>query len=64
MNFFDADGLAGKDLAEIDFLVAQTNAPATGHHDGFVVEGIVDVGQSGIRTRLLLVYVNISQILM
>ena len=48
MNFFDADGLAGKDLAEIDFLVAQTNAPATGHHDRFVMEGIVDVGQSPV----------------
>jgi hypothetical protein len=26
--------------------VAQTNAPAAGDHDGFVVEGIVDVRQS------------------
>jgi hypothetical protein len=24
VNFFDADGLSGKDLAEIDFFLAQT----------------------------------------
>jgi hypothetical protein len=30
VNFLDADGLSGKDLAEIDFLVAQTNAAAAG----------------------------------
>ncbi len=43
MNFFDADGLAGKDRAEIDFFLAQTDAATTGYHDGFVVEWIVDV---------------------
>src|SRR3984893_10733698 len=42
---------AGKDLAEIDFLPAQTDTPATGNHDGFIVQGIVDVRQSTIRTR-------------
>jgi hypothetical protein len=26
MNFFDADGVAGKDLAEIDFLAAALRA--------------------------------------
>jgi len=26
VDFFDADGLSGKDLAEIDFLLAQTDA--------------------------------------
>ena len=46
MNFLDADGLAGKDLTEVDFLGAQTDSAATGYHDGFVVEGVVDVGQS------------------
>ena len=51
MDFFDADGLAGKDLAEIDFLASQADAPATGDHDGFVVEGIVDVRQAGVGTR-------------
>ena len=48
MDFFDAYGLSGKDLAEIDFLLAQTDTPATGDHDGFIVEGIVDVRQSGV----------------
>ena len=31
--FFDADGLAGKDLAEIDFFLAETDAAATRDHD-------------------------------
>ena len=51
MDFFDADGLTGEDLAEINFLAAQTDAAAAGDHDGFVVEGIVDVRQSGVGTR-------------
>ena len=46
MNFFNADGLAGEDLAEVDFLGAQTDSAATGNHDSLVVEGVVDVGQS------------------
>ena len=46
MNFFDADRLAGKNLTEVDFLGAQTNSAATGYHDSFVVEGVVDDGQS------------------
>jgi hypothetical protein len=49
--FFDADGLTGKDLTEIDFLLAQTDAPAPGDHDGFIVEGIVDVRQAGVGMR-------------
>jgi len=49
--FFDADGLSGKDLAEIDFFLAQTDATATGDHDGFVVEWIVDIRQSVVGTR-------------
>ena len=51
MNFFDTDGLPGKDLAEVDFLAAETDAPTAGHHDGFIVEGIVDVRQSGVGAR-------------
>src|SRR5215472_2883666 len=51
VHFFDADGLSGKDLAEIDFFRAQTDATATGDHDGFVVEGIVDVWQSLVDAR-------------
>jgi len=45
VNFLDADGLPGEDLAEIDLFVAQTNAAAAGDHDGFVVDRIVDVGK-------------------
>jgi hypothetical protein len=51
VHFFDTDRLAGKDLAEIDLLLAQTDAPATGDHDGFIVEGLVDVRQAGVGTR-------------
>jgi len=39
VNFFDTDGLSGKDVAEINFFVAQTDAATTADHDGFVVEG-------------------------
>ena len=51
MHFPDADGLAGEDRAEIDFFLAQTDATAAGDHDGFVVEWIVDVGQSLVEAR-------------
>src|SRR5262249_52371564 len=43
-------GLPGKDLAEVDFLVSQTYATAARDHDGFVVERVIDVGQSGVGT--------------
>jgi hypothetical protein len=36
----------------------QTDATATGDHDGFVVEGIVDIWQSGIGTRRGLVHLG------
>ena len=42
---FDADGLAGKDLTEIDLLAVEADAAARGHGDGFVVEGIIEVRQ-------------------
>jgi hypothetical protein len=48
VNFFDADGLVGKDRAEVKFFVAETDAPATRDRDSSVVEGIVDVWQSGV----------------
>ena len=48
MHFLDADGLPSKNLAEINFLASQADAAATGDHDGFVVERIVDVWQSGV----------------
>src|SRR5215469_7574985 len=50
VNLLDADGLSRKDPAEIDCFVAQTDAATAGDHDGFVVEGIVDVRQPGIGT--------------
>jgi hypothetical protein len=34
VNFLDADGLSGKDLAEVNFLVHETDASATSDHDG------------------------------
>ncbi|SRR6266566_6680857 len=37
-----------KNLAQINFFLAQADAAATSDHDSFVVEGIVDVGQSGV----------------
>ena len=40
-----------KTVTEIDFFVPQADAPATGDHDGFVVEGIVDVRQSAVGSR-------------
>src|ERR1700734_297217 len=51
LNFFDAHGLTGKDLTEINFLATETDAPATSDHDGFIVEGIVDVRQAGVAAR-------------
>jgi hypothetical protein len=50
VNLLDVDGLSGKDLAEVNCFVAQTNAATAGDHDGFVVEGIVDVRQPDIGT--------------
>jgi len=39
MNFFDADCLAGKDLAEVNLFVAQTEAAATGDDNDFRERG-------------------------
>jgi hypothetical protein len=50
VRFFNTHGLPGKDLTEIDFLLAQTDTPATGDYDGFIVQGIVDVRQSTVGT--------------
>jgi hypothetical protein len=55
VHFLDADGLTGKDLTEIDFLLSHTDATATGDHDGFIVEGIIDIRQTGVGTRRRLV---------
>src|SRR6266404_7812210 len=48
VDLFDAYGLAGEDRAEVNFFASQTNATASGDHDGFIVEWIVDVRQSGV----------------
>src|SRR5215510_15205894 len=60
VHFFDADSLSGRDRAEVDFLLAQTDAPAVGDHNDFVVEGIVDIRQAGVGTRGRLVDVDVS----
>src|SRR5579863_8478988 len=46
---------AGEDLPEIDFLLPQTDTPATGDHDGFIVQRIVDVRQADVGTQSRLV---------
>jgi hypothetical protein len=45
VNFFDSDGVAGKDRAEINFLASETDAATVGHDDDLVVERIIDVRQ-------------------
>jgi hypothetical protein len=44
LNFFNADGLAGKDGAEVNLFATETDAAAIGDDNGFVVEGIIDIG--------------------
>ena len=51
LDLFDADVLTGEDLAEIDFLPIEADAPAGGHGDGLVVERVVELGQTGVGTR-------------
>ena len=55
MGFLDADGLAGEDGAEVNLFVPQTDGSAVGDDDDLVVEGIIDVGQSAIRTSRKLI---------
>ena len=55
MDFFDADGLAGEDCAEVNLFIPQTDASAVSDNDDLVMEGIVDVGQSAIRTSRRLI---------
>jgi hypothetical protein len=51
VDLFDADGLAGEDLAEIDLPAVEADAATAGDGDGLVVEGIVEVGEAGIGSR-------------
>jgi hypothetical protein len=39
VNFFDADGLAGKDGAEVNLFVPQTDPAAIGDDDGLSWKG-------------------------
>jgi len=49
VSLFDSDGLAGEDLAEIDFLPIEADSSAGGDGGGPVMEGIFDVRQAAIR---------------
>jgi hypothetical protein len=51
LHFLDADSLTSENRAEVDFFLAQTNAAAMCNDDGSVMEWIVDVRQSAVRTR-------------
>jgi hypothetical protein len=46
VHFFAADSLSGKDGAEINLFLAQTDAAAMRNHNRSVAERIVDVGQA------------------
>jgi hypothetical protein len=48
MYFFNADGLSRKDLAEVDLVIVQTDAPAPGDHDGLVMQRIIEIRQAGV----------------
>jgi len=45
VNFFDADGLPGKILADIAFLSGDADAAATGDRDRSVMREVVDIRQ-------------------
>jgi hypothetical protein len=46
VNFLDADRLAGKDRTEVNLLATETDLAEIGDDNDFVVERIVDIGQS------------------
>jgi hypothetical protein len=48
VHFFDADGLACKDRAEVNLFATETDPAAIGDDNGLVVERIVDVRQSRV----------------
>ena len=48
MHFLEADGLAGEHGTEANLLVTERDAAANSYDRGFVVEGIVDIGQAPI----------------
>src|SRR5580704_5056849 len=56
LNLFNAHGLTGKNLTEVNFLASETDSAAMGHDNRLVVERIVEVRQSRVGTsgRLIL----------
>jgi hypothetical protein len=46
VRFLDADRLAGKDGAEVNLFVPETNPAAIGDDHDFDMEGAVDIRQS------------------
>ena len=48
VGLFDPDALSGEDGAEVDFALFVANSAAGCDRDGFVMEGIVEVGQASI----------------
>ena len=46
MDFFDADGLSGKNGAEVNLFASQADAAAMCDDNNLVVERIIDIGQS------------------
>jgi hypothetical protein len=43
VNFFDAARLAGKDRAEVNSFVSQTDASAIGDDNDLVLKGIINI---------------------
>ncbi len=50
VDLLDADSLAGEDRAEVNFLPSEADAAALGSCDGPVVEGVLEVRESAIRS--------------
>jgi hypothetical protein len=57
---FDAEGLAGEHLAQIDFLPIEADAATGRDRDGFVVERIFEVWQAAIRLAVPMSFPNSS----
>jgi len=48
VHFLDADRLAGKDGAEVNLFVTETDPAAIGDDHDFDMEGIIDIRQSHV----------------
>ena len=46
IDLLDTDGLASERFAQVNFLAIQTQTAATGNHNGFIVKGIVRLGNA------------------